>query len=57
MKIEFEVQTDYGLYRDALCFPDGESLPDQMTIETMKAERVKNWIAGITAPPEELTHG
>lgn len=49
MKIDFEVQTEHGLYRDAL-YVD-ESTTDA-EIEAMKQERVNNWIALVTAPPE-----
>lgn len=53
MKIDFEVQTKYGLYRDALYFPDNEPLPDDLVIEAMKQERVNNWIAFIEASQQE----
>lgn len=51
MKIDFEVQTKYGLYRDALYFPDNEPLPDDAAIEAMKQERADNWVAFIEFPP------
>jgi hypothetical protein len=54
MKIDFEVDTEYGLYRDALYFPDGEPLPDDATIDAMKTERVNNWVTFINSPPPSL---
>lgn len=57
MKIDFEFQTDHGLFRDALHLPDDHDLTDEQ-IEAMKAERRDNWIAVVTAPPaEEVTDG
>jgi hypothetical protein len=47
MKIDFEIQTEHGMYRDSLHFSDTEPLPDNATIEAMKIERVQNWIAVI----------
>jgi len=49
-KIDFEVQTDYGLYRDALYVNEDISNSD---IELMKDERVNNWIYNIENPPPE----
>lgn len=56
MKIDFEFQTDYGLFRDALHLPDDHGLTDEQ-IEAMKQERVNNWVAVVSAPPEEVTNG
>ena len=52
-KIDFEFQTQYGVYRDALYLDDNHSFTEQ-EIEAMKQERVDNWIAVITAPSEEV---
>ena len=52
MKIDFEFQTEYGLFRDALHLPDDHGLTDAQ-IEAMKQERVDNWIAIVTAPPAD----
>ena len=54
VKIDFEFQTDYGLFRDALHLPDDHGLSDAQ-IEALKAERRDNWIAIVTAPtPDEV---
>lgn len=52
MKIDFEFQTEHGLFRDALHLPDDHGLTDAQ-IEAMKVERRDNWIAVVTAPPVE----
>lgn len=52
MKIDFEFQTGYGLFRDALHLPDDHGLTDAQ-IEVMKQERLDNWIAIVTAPPAD----
>ncbi len=49
MKIDFEFQTDYGLFRDALHLPDDHTFTDE-EIQAMKQERVDNWIAVVSAP-------
>jgi hypothetical protein len=52
LKIDFEFQTSYGLYRDALHLPDDHDLSEEQ-IEAMKQERVDNWVAVVSAPPAE----
>jgi hypothetical protein len=52
-KIEFEFDTQHGIYRDALYLDDNHSFTEQ-EIESMKQERVDNWIAIITTPTEQV---
>ena len=52
MKIDFEFTTPHGLFRDALHLPDDHTFTDD-EIQAMKQQRVDNWIAAITAPPNE----
>lgn len=52
IKIDFEFQTEHGLFRDALHLPDDHGLTDEQ-IEVMKAERRDAWVAVVTAPPVE----
>mgnify|MGYP000225665570 CR=1 FL=1 len=54
MKIDFEFQTDHGLFRDALYLPDDHLFTD-VEIENMKQQRVDNWITVITSPSIEET--
>lgn len=52
MKIDFEFNTQYGKFCDALHFAD-DQVPDAETIEAIKKQRLDNWIAVITAPSVE----
>lgn len=52
MKIDFEFQTEHGLFRDALHLADDNSFTEA-EIESMKTERVDAWIAVVTAPAVE----
>jgi len=50
MKIDFEFDSTYGVFRDALHLPDNHTFTDT-EISTMKQQRFDNWIAVVTAPP------
>lgn len=52
MKIDFQFDTQYGRFCDALHLPDDHTLTDE-EIEAMKQQRLTNWIAVIEAPPAE----
>ena len=52
IKIDFSFDTQYGVYRDALYLDDNHNFTEQ-EIETMKQERVDNWIAVIETPSSE----
>jgi len=52
MKIDFSFETKYGKFADALHLPDDHGLTDA-EIETMKQERLNNWLAIVT-PQEPL---
>lgn len=49
MKIDFEFQTEYGLFRDALYLPDDHSFTED-EIQVMKQQRVDGWIAIVSSP-------
>lgn len=54
IKIDFEFQTEFGTFRDALHLPDNETFTEEQ-LAAMKQQRLDNWIAIINAPaPEEL---
>lgn len=53
MVIEFEFDTEYGLYRDALHLPDDHGLTEA-EIQALKQERVDNWIAVVNPPAESI---
>lgn len=52
-KIEFEFDTKYGTYRDALYLPEDHNISEN-EIEAMKQERLDNWIFAIENPPPDL---
>jgi hypothetical protein len=55
IKIDFEFDTAYGLFRDALHLPEDHTFTDD-EIQAMKQERVDNWLAVVNAPPaDEVT--
>ena len=51
-KIDFEVETQYGVFKDAIVLPNDHGLSDA-EIQAIKDSRVANWIEVIEAPPEE----
>ena len=51
VKIDFEYETKYGVYRDALYLPDDHTYT-QDEITAMELERVNDWIYEIENPPE-----
>lgn len=52
IKIDFQFETPYGKFADALWFHD-DQIPSDAEVEVMKQQRLDNWIAVITAPPSE----
>lgn len=52
VKIDFEFESKYGVFRDALHLPDDHGMTDEQ-IAAMKQQRFDNWIAIIEAPPVE----
>jgi len=56
IKIDFEFDTPYGVFRDALHLPVNHTFTDA-EIQAMKEQRRDNWIAVVTAPPAENTDG
>ena len=53
VKIDFEFDSQYGVFRDALHLPDDHGMTDD-EIQAMKQQRLDNWLAIVTAPPVEL---
>lgn len=52
MKIDFQFESKYGLFADALYFED-DAVPDEATIESLKQERFNAWLYNIENPPVE----
>jgi len=50
MKIDFEFETKYGVFRDALHLPDDHTFTET-ELNYLKKERLDNWIAILEAPP------
>jgi hypothetical protein len=51
IKIDFEFETQYGVFRDALYLPEDHDL-SQEQIDAMKQERLDNWLFIVENPPE-----
>lgn len=52
VKIDFEFDSTYGVFRDALHLPDDHGLSDA-EIDAMKQQRFDNWLAIVNPPPVE----
>lgn len=52
IKIDFEFDSPYGVFRDAIHLPDDHGLTDDQ-IQAMKQQRFDNWLAIVNAPPVE----
>lgn len=50
IKIDFEFDSPYGKYADAIVLLDGQTMSD-VEIEAMKQDRYDKWLANITSPP------
>jgi hypothetical protein len=60
VKIDFQYETKYGVYRDALHLPDDHAY-SEADIAAMQQERLDNWMFAIENSPEpdpvEATNG
>ena len=52
VKIDFQFDSPYGVFGDALHLPDDHGLSEE-EIQALKQKRLDNWIAIVTAPPVE----
>jgi hypothetical protein len=50
IKIDFEFQTQYGVFRDALYLPEDHDF-SQEQITAMQQERLDNWLFAVENPP------
>ena len=53
MKIDFEFDSTYGVFRDALHLPDDHTFTD-VEIESMKQQRFDNWWAIVNPTPVDV---
>lgn len=51
INIDFEFETKYGKFADAIWLPDDHNLSDE-EIQLMKQQRLDNWLAIIETPQE-----
>lgn len=51
IRLDFEFDTPYGTYRDALYLPTDHTMTD-FEIESMKQERLQNWLQIVENPPQ-----
>jgi len=52
LNIDFSFNTEHGTFADAIVLPNDHTFTDT-EIETIKQERLNNWIAAVTALPSE----
>lgn len=52
IKIDFEFDSQFGVFRDALHLPDDHGFSVE-EIAVMKQQRLDNWLAIVNAPPVE----
>lgn len=54
MKIDFEFETPYGKFADALWFSDEELTPSDTEIEILKQQRLNKWLAIFDQPVVDI---
>lgn len=52
VKIDFEFTTQYGVFRDALHFPEN-AVPTEEAVTALKRQRLDNWLAIVSQPPQD----
>jgi len=53
LNIDFSFNTEHGTFADAIVLPNDHTFTDT-EIETIKQERLNNWIAAVTAIPSDV---
>ena len=53
IKIDFEFDSPYGVFRDALHLPEDHTYTDA-EIQAMKQQRYDNWWAAVNPPPSDV---
>ena len=53
IKIDFEFDSPYGVFRDAIHLPEDHTFTDD-EIQAMKQQRYDNWWAIVNAPPADV---
>lgn len=52
VKIDFQYNTPYGVFSDAIWFLQESDVPEEPELELLKQERLNSWIDLITKPSE-----
>ena len=52
VKIDFEMATQYGTFKDALYLPDDHNL-SELELETLKKDRADAWVNHVVAAANE----
>jgi len=52
IKIDFEFETQYGVFRDAIHLAEDHTL-SEADIQTLKQQRLDNWLAIVNPAPVE----
>lgn len=50
IKVEFEFETQYGIFRDALYLPEDHTFTEEQ-ISALKQERLDSWVLTVENPP------
>ena len=53
IKIDFEFDTKYGVFRDALYLEDAHTYTPE-EVDALKQQRVDNWIYAVENPPPPM---
>jgi hypothetical protein len=53
IKIDFEFDSQFGVFRDALHLPEDHGLTDA-EIDTMRQQRFDNWLASVSLTPDDI---
>jgi hypothetical protein len=53
VKIDFSFESEHGTFADAIILPDDHTFTDA-GIETIKQDRLNNWIAAVTATSSDV---
>lgn len=51
--IEFEIESEHGIFRDAIVLPDDHGMTDEQ-IDAMKQARFQNWAATVSASGNDV---
>lgn len=53
VKIDFQFESEFGVYRDAIVLPEDHNFTDEQ-IESIKQQRFNAWLEAITPSDEDI---